>query len=101
MDVESLRRELEAYDQQQLLAFWDDLTDDEKKQLYDDIRSIDLARVTKIFKQSVSPSTDQTIDDDLLQPLPDDVHEGVSRCDPSLLLTYREKGELLSVTSDS
>lgn len=92
MDVTSLRLELAAHQQEHLLAFWDDLTDDEKGQLYCDLRSISLPIVSKIFRQSVSPSSDRIFDDGSLEPLPDHVHESVSRSDPETLSSYREEG---------
>jgi UDP-N-acetylglucosamine/UDP-N-acetylgalactosamine diphosphorylase len=91
MDVSSLRQELELHYQEHLLSFWEKLTDDEKDLLYQDLRSIDFQKVTKIFHQS-TPSTGQVFDDSLLEPLPDDVHESVSRSDASTLQRYREQG---------
>lgn len=99
MDVSSLRHQLAAHQQEHLLAFWDDLTDDEKGQLYRDLRSISFSRVSKIFQQSVSPSSDRVFDDSILEPLPDDVHESVSRSDPQTLRSYREQGIVDASTS--
>lgn len=103
MDVSSLRHELEAHQQEHLLDFWDDLTDDEKAHLYRDLRSISFSKVTRIFQQSVSPSADPVFDDSILEPLPHDVHESVSRCDAQTLRSYREEGIIrqLAVLSSS
>lgn len=92
MDVLALRRELAACSQEHLLAFWDELTDDEKDQLYRDLRSVDFPKVYKVFQQSICPSADQVFEDILLQPLPDEVHESVARSDAVTLKSYREEG---------
>ena len=74
MDLQSLKEELDRFGQQHLLQFWDTLTDDQKQLLYKDLRSIDYAEVTRVFRQSTTaqPNDDGAIDDALLEPLPDE-----------------------------
>ena len=96
MDFQSLKEELDRFGQQHLLEFWDVLTDDQKQRLYKDLRSIDYADVTRVFRQSttVDPEGDDSaIDDSLLEPLPDEVLGGVSTSGEDLLRDYREEGE--------
>lgn len=97
MDLPSLTEELERFGQQHLLKFWDTLTDDQKQQLYKDLRSINFAEVTRIFQQSTQPAGDGEIDDALLEPLPDEVHESVTTSSEDLLRDYREEGKCVSV----
>lgn len=95
MDLHSLKEELEAYGQSHLLQFWDALTDDQKQKLYKDLKSIDFAEVTKIFAQSAHPQENDgvAIDQDLLEPLPEDVHESVTRSSEEVLRDYRQEGK--------
>ena len=37
MDVTGLRKQLRSYDQEHLLAFWDNLAENEKKALYQEL----------------------------------------------------------------
>lgn len=91
MDISTLIQELEAHGQGHLLQHWETLTDDEKKQLYQDLKSIDFAKVCRIFDQNAR-SNDSSLDVKSLEPLPDEVLEGVTKCTPEQLNLYRETG---------
>lgn len=94
MDVENLRQELHRFDQDHLLQFWDQLNNEQKTHLYNDLKSIDFAYVTKIFKECVGTGggDDSGKLDDLLQPIPSDLYGSVSRTSPEKLRSYRNEG---------
>lgn len=91
MDLTSLRKTLATYGQQHLLDFWDQLSDDQKQHLYQDLTSIDFEEVSQIFKQSVL-SPDVVFDDSLLEPLPQEVRESDVHLDPETRRKYRNEG---------
>lgn len=91
MDISTLTQELKQYNQDHLLEHWDTLTDDEKKQLYQDIKSINFAKVCGIFKKSTQ-TNEAVLDGKLLDPLSDEVVEGVTKCSPDKLEAYRQTG---------
>lgn len=90
MDVQSLRQELVKYNQEHLLQFWESLTEDKKVILYKDLTSINFEAVTKIFAQS--QKQDEELNESLLEPLPDEVHESHTTTSESVLRSYREEG---------
>ncbi|KAI1280483.1 UDP-N-acetylhexosamine pyrophosphorylase [Halotydeus destructor] len=92
MDLDSLKAELQAVGQEHLLQFWDILTDDQKEVLYADLKTIEFGEVTRVFKESTQPNSEHDFDDSQLEPLPDEVYEGVSSAKDEDLAGYREEG---------
>ena len=74
MDLPALRERLAKYEQSHVLDFWDDLSDDQKRALYDDVSGLDLAELTEDFdKMAVTSANDASEKlDDHMQPLPAD-----------------------------
>ena len=70
----ALRERLAKYEQSHVLDFWDDLSDDQKRALYDDVSGLDLAELTEDFdKMAVTSANDASEKlDDHMQPLPAD-----------------------------
>lgn len=91
MDLDGLREDLVNYGQGHLIQFWESLTDDQKECLFKDIKSIDFEEVIRIFNKS--QEKDEALEESLLEPLPDDVHESVTRSSPEVLRSYREEGK--------
>ena len=80
MDLASLRKGLEQHRQSHLLQFWDDLSSENQKELYDDLSSIDLDRVCQYFgKATTGLSEAQTKSDERLEPVPEKVCGSTSR----------------------
>lgn len=92
-DVEDLRKQLATFGQDHLLKFWPRLTVEQKAHLVADIQSIDFADLNHAFTETVGnrENNNQKLDQ-FLEPIPDELHEGVSRCTPAQLQGYREAG---------
>ncbi|XP_035210569.1 UDP-N-acetylhexosamine pyrophosphorylase-like isoform X3 [Stegodyphus dumicola] len=92
-DVEDLRKQLATYGQDHLLKFWSRLSGDQKAHLVADIQAVDFSDLTNAFKETVAnrENNNQKIDL-LLEPIPEELHEGVSRCTPEQLQAYRDTG---------
>ena len=54
MDVAGLRVQLQKYEQEHLLAFWDDLSEEEKTLLFNELSQLDLEYVTQSFDRCVA-----------------------------------------------
>lgn len=93
-NVESLRQVLTDHNQQHLLRFWDQLNDEEKQLLYNDLMNIDFAKVCKIFEQTINceNGNNEKIDD-LLEPLSSEVNQSITRTSSQTLRLYRESGK--------
>lgn len=93
-DIEDLRKQLSAHGQDHLLKFWSRLTVDQKAHLVADIQSVDFGDLLNAFKETVAnkENNNQKLDQ-LIEPIPDALHEGVSRCTPEQLQAYREAGK--------
>ena len=75
MDVAALRERLAEAEQSHVLDFWDDLSEDERKALYEDVAGLDLAELNEDFlRMSVKAESDAAGGkmDDHMQPLPAD-----------------------------
>jgi len=93
MDIAALRQHLTTYNQQHLIKFWDELSDVERKTLYQELTALDLDYVTQCFKQCQEDlsQAEQSIDD-LLEPLPDSDLGSVVRTDAQTLKHYQQIG---------
>lgn len=98
-DVEDLRKQLASYGQDHILKFWSRLTADQKSHLVADIQSVDFEDLLNAFKETKTnrENNNQKLDQ-LIEPIPDELHEGVSRCTPDQLQAYREAGKQKCLT---
>lgn len=71
MDVAGLRVQLQKYEQEHLLAFWDDLSEEEKTLLFNELSQLDLEYVTQSFDRCVADLNAKAEKlDDRMEPLP-------------------------------
>lgn len=71
---EELKNKLINFNQEHLFQFLDDLNDEQKNLLIDDIQSIDLEEVCQIFNE-VSEDANQDKLESVLEPLNDQVYQ--------------------------
>jgi len=92
--MERLKKKLSEYDQEHLLRFWEELVDEDRNQLENDIDELDLQEVTAYFKKAVESS--QTIAqntlDDKIQPIDQTKIASVKTSTEEELNTYKEHG---------
>ncbi|KYN30825.1 UDP-N-acetylhexosamine pyrophosphorylase [Trachymyrmex septentrionalis] len=92
--MERLKKKLSEYDQEHLLRFWEELVDEDRNQLENDIDELDLQEVTAYFKKAVESS--QTIAqntlDDKIQPIDQTKIASVKTSTEEELNTYKERG---------
>ncbi|XP_071575890.1 UDP-N-acetylhexosamine pyrophosphorylase [Temnothorax nylanderi] len=69
--MERLKEKLSEYDQEHLLRFWEELVDEDRKHLVNDIDELDLQEITGYFKRAVESSQriGQSTLDDKIQPI--------------------------------
>ena len=70
MDIAKLRSQLQAVNQEHLLQFWEELSQDQQKDLYDELSGLDLDEVLEYFSRTVAEmhSAGEKLDDKM-QPL--------------------------------
>ena len=69
MDFAQLKKMLEAHGQQQLIAFWNEISEDERENLTSQIQNIDFNRIDELIKEYVLKKPETSIPDDL-KPAP-------------------------------
>merc|ERR1711936_655175 len=70
MDIENLRAKLASNGQEHLLQFWEELNNEQKTELYNELSELDLEEVLKYFQRTVEEmSTAGTKLDDKMTPL--------------------------------
>ena len=73
-EIEAIRATLEKYGQTHLLKFVEELNDEEKSVLCDEIRSIDFDRLKSAFEDSLLMSkASEEKKDERLKPLPSEI----------------------------
>lgn len=94
--IEDLKKKLESFGQEHLLQFWNELTEDEKKELKADIEELNLNEVTEFFQRATKSMNDEGATnnklDDKLEPLPDSKMLSVSRTSAEKVGVYRKEG---------
>lgn len=65
--MERLRKKLNEYNQEHLLSFWEELTDEDRNQLENDINELDFKEITAYFKRAMEFC--QGMLDDKVQPI--------------------------------
>ena len=70
MDIAKLRSQLQAVNQEHLLQFWEELSQDQQQDLYDELSGLDLDEVLEYFSRTVAEmhSAGEKLDDKM-QPL--------------------------------
>ena len=92
--MEELRVELKNNGQEHLLAFWEELSADQQKQLFGDLRNINYPEVMRYFKtctESLGNTAEKV--DDHLQPIPASVLGSITRTDAETLAEYQQEGQ--------
>lgn len=93
-NMERLRRKLCEFDQEHLLRYWEELTDEDRNDLENDIDKLDLREVTLYFKKALesSRSISQNALDDKVQPIDDGKIASVKTSTQEELKVYEELG---------
>lgn len=92
--MEALKKKLTKYDQVQLLRFWEELTDEDRDQLENDIEELDLQETTAYFKKAVESSQHigQDLLDDKVRPIDETKIASVKTSTKEELKRYEELG---------
>ncbi|XP_033208355.1 UDP-N-acetylhexosamine pyrophosphorylase [Belonocnema kinseyi] len=93
MEVNCLKEKLQKFNQDHLLQFWDEISDQEKSALFKDILELDLPEVTSYFSKAMNFLNANTeILDSKIQPIPGDVFESLCTSTPAKLDQYELRG---------
>ncbi|XP_011168529.1 UDP-N-acetylhexosamine pyrophosphorylase [Solenopsis invicta] len=92
--MERLRDKLSAYDQEHLLRFWEELMDEDKNQLENDIAELDFHEIIGYFKRAVESSqyVGQNMLDDKIQPIDESKIASAKTSTEEELNMYEERG---------
>ncbi|KAL6266837.1 hypothetical protein P5V15_003666 [Pogonomyrmex californicus] len=90
--MECLRMKLSEYKQEHLLRFWEELTDEDRNQLENDLNELDLQEVTGYFKKAVESSQCIGMLDDKVRPIDEIKIASVETSTKEELNRYRERG---------
>lgn len=93
MEVNCLKEKLQKFNQEHLLRFWDDISDQEKSALFKDILELDLPEVTSYFAKSMnSLNANRETLDSKIQPIPGEVFESLCTSTKEKLEQYELRG---------
>lgn len=92
--MEHLRKKLAEYGQDHLLKFWDELTDEDRNQLENEIEELDLREVTAVFKKAVESSRHIANNklDDKVRPIDEEKIASIKTSTKEELKMYEELG---------
>ncbi|KAG8238241.1 hypothetical protein J437_LFUL018186 [Ladona fulva] len=92
-DFVGLKNVLAKYGQQHLLQFWDELDEDEKHELLEDLSEIDFEYVSNLFRKAMEmPKEELEKLDERLQPIPADWRGSITKTGPDTLSKYENIG---------
>lgn len=92
-NFEGLKETLTRYGQEHLLRFWDELNDNQRKQLISDIQELNLEEVQAFFKRATASIEESSAKlDDRLQPVPESTFMSISRTSKDQLKIYDDEG---------
>ncbi|XP_070565093.1 UDP-N-acetylhexosamine pyrophosphorylase-like isoform X2 [Ptychodera flava] len=91
MDIAKLKEEIETHGQSHLLKFWEDLTPEQQKFLYEDIKSIDLAEINRFYKAATDSIQNTELIDDSMEHIPSEQFGSVTR-DGKKISMWAEEG---------
>lgn len=91
---EVLRQQLAAYGQQHLIDFWQDITDEQRNELKQQIEELDFAELKTFFERVTQNKNDNSNGklDDKLQPIEESLILSVHRSPKELLTEYEAEG---------
>jgi len=92
--MERLRKKLSEYDQEHLLRFWEELIDEDKNQLENDIDELELQEIMGYFKRAVEFSwrIGQSTLDDKIQPIDEMKIASAKTSTEEDMNMYKERG---------
>lgn len=90
--MERLRGKLCEHGQEHLLRFWEELADEDRSQLENDIDELDLREIAGYFKKAVESSRRQDTLDDKIQPIDGTKIASVKTSTEEELSLYEERG---------
>ena len=76
-DIRCLQETLAFHGQEHLLNFWDELSDEQKNDLFKDLKSIDFPSYLRSYKRCMSQKDKPANKEDVLEPLPSEAFESV------------------------
>ncbi|XP_011305910.1 UDP-N-acetylhexosamine pyrophosphorylase [Fopius arisanus] len=93
MNIEPIRAQLKKYNQDHLLAFWEELTPVEQKDLTEDIFNVDLVETNSYFSRANDSSKNNNkILDDEIKPIDSERCGVLDTCSEKQLMAYEERG---------
>lgn len=92
--IENIKEKLVRYGQEHLIKYWDELTDQQRNNLVDDINEINLEEVQSFFKRATSSLEESAKKlDDRMEPIPESTFMSTSRTNEEKLKVYENEGK--------
>lgn len=91
---ENIKEKLIRYGQEHLIKYWDELNDQERMTLIQDIQEINLEEVQSFFKRATSSLEEcSTKLDDRMEPIPESTYMSTTRTDEEKLKVFENEGK--------
>lgn len=92
-NLDALKTSLAKHDQEQLLQYWEELDEDQRRLLTEDIDELNLEEVNEFFKRATSSLEEGNAKlDDKMEPVCEDKFLSISRTSEDQLKKYHEEG---------
>lgn len=91
--IDTLRKHLEKYGQEHLIKFWDDIDDDQRKQLKQEIDELNFSELQAFFERVTKQENENAEKlDDKLQPIEESLFLSIKRTSADLIKQYEAEG---------
>ena len=89
MNIEALRAQLAQHGQDHLVQHWDRLTDDQKKELFDDLQDVNFEEMSQAFHKATNPERSSSSVDERMIPIEDKYCASVNNSSPEEMDGYQ------------
>ncbi|XP_055315692.1 UDP-N-acetylhexosamine pyrophosphorylase [Sitodiplosis mosellana] len=92
--IETLRKHLEKYGQEHLIKFWDEIDDEQRRQLKQEIDELNFSELQSFFERVTKSNESENEEklDDKLQPIEESQFLSIRRTSPFLIKKYEMEG---------
>lgn len=92
MSLVDIKKHLEKNNQQHLLKFWDQLTDEQRKTFLQQLSTLRCDELNNIYHEAIKSEKNTQLLDDKMAPFPPEQYESEKQCSAEQINAYRKRG---------
>ena len=90
IDISGLKAKLDEHGQSHLLEHWEDLTDEQKKELFEDLQDIEFGEMAEAFQKATNPERSSSSVDERMIPIEGKYCASINDSSPEEIAGYKK-----------